>query len=1580
LWQIDLKTRGFLPENVKVLKIDGTEIAIIGMAGRFPGARDLKAFWRNLCDGIESIHFFTDDQLMGRVDPALLQDSNFVKAASLLDDVELFDASFFGMSHREAEITDPQHRLLLECAWEAMEKAGYYPDNYDGPIGVFAGATINTYLLFNIAKNPELASSLDRLQLNIGNAGDFLTTRISYKLNLKGPSHTVQSACSTSLVAVHIACQSLLNEECDMALAGGASVNVSMKNGYLYQEGGITSPDGHCRAFDANGRGTIFGSGVGIVLLKRLEDAIADRDIIHAVIKGSAINNDGSLKVGYTAPSVDGQSQVIAEALANAGVEAETIGYVEAHGTATPLGDPVEVAALTKAFRATTQKKNYCAIGTVKSNIGHLDAAAGVAGLIKTVLCLKQKMLVPSLHFEEANPEIDFTTSPFYVSTTTEQWERGQSPRRAGVSSFGVGGTNAHLIVEEAPLSGRELEREETEGAEEGQREWHVLMLSARSEEALEEATRRLSEHLKRAEAGDAAERAEIADIAYTLQVGRKVFSHRRAVVCRDYGDSIDALDSLVSKSVFTGSQEIENRPVVFMFTGQGSQRANMGLYLYKGEPIFRKHVDLCSELLNAHLKVDLREIIYTGEKSSGSYRQIDQTRFTQPALFVIEYALAKLWMSWGVRPDAMIGHSIGEYVAACLSKVISLEDALAIVSLRGELVQGMPGGAMLAVPMSEDEISSRIGGTLSIAALNGPSLSVVSGSFEDLEDLERKLSHEGLSCRRLNTSHAFHSEMLEPILDRFIDSVSRIRLNPPEIPFISNVTGDWITEDDACDARYWGRHLRQTVRFSDGLGQLFKDPRSILLEVGPGETLSRLASRHPKGKMATVIASLEGREGKESEVESVAAALGRLWVSGVPIDWEGFYLNQKRRRVELPTYPFEKQLYWIEENGASVESVKLRRPSEKEKSHAGWLYAPAWRPALPINSKAGHPIEENGCWLIFDRDNGYGEKAALRLQELGQKIIRVKSGERFERLGDGLYIINPRCKGDYEALINELSSSGVIPGRVLHFWSLIMDGRADSFENIKAHGFYSLLFLAQSLNRVSKGSPVRIGIISSNTVDITGSETVHPEKAIILGPSRVIPQEYPNLICRFIDIALPSSDAAEQRLLDKLISEIDAAPEVGVAYRGDQRWAQTFELLRPLSDFGSNSALRERGTYIVTGGLSGAGFLFSEFLAREYKARLTLLEDPSFPDRRLWEQISTGQNLEQDEIACKIDRVLELERLGAQVAVMSIDICDESQMRAAIVGTVERCGAINGVIHSADMGAENSFRLIQELDSIECEKQLRPRVQALYALEKALEEIDPDFCLLSSSLSSILGGLGTFAYSSANLFMDAFVNSYNKKSRSQWISVNWDAWQHQGMSDPHAPAGAQIHRDGILPDKGIEAFRHILSMGPVGQVVVSVSDLSERIEKWIKNASSHAMAIKSEKRPSSLHPRPSLHTPYIAPEETLEEVITEIWQDALGVEAVGVNDNFFELGGDSVLAIQISVRLKRELEMEIPVASLYEGLTVRTLARLIRSEQGEDDQGGEELSQPDRREERLSRRKSYQQKQRDKKKQVTNV
>jgi phthiocerol/phenolphthiocerol synthesis type-I polyketide synthase E len=873
------------------------DIAIIGMSGRFPGAKSIDEFWQNLCAGIESVTFFSDEELReSGIDPAALSDPSYVKASAILDGPELFDASFFGYSPREAEIMDPQHRLFLECAWEAMENAGYDADRYDGPIGVYAGTSRNTYLLHNGPLADYAASDLSAI---IGSDKDFLTMRVSYKLNLTGPSVTIQTACSTSLVAIHMACQSLLNEECDMALAGGVSVRVPHKAGYFYRQGGIPSPDGHCRAFDARGQGTLFGSGVGVVLLKRLSDAIADGDCIQAIIKGSAINNDGNLKVGYTAPGINGESEVILKALANAGVEADTISYIEAHGTGTALGCPIEIAALTKAYRNYTDETGFCAIGSVKTNIGHLDAAAGIAGFIKTALALKHKMIPPILHFEKANPEIDFPNSPFYVNTQLLEWKTDDIPRRAGVSSFGIGGTNAHVIMEEAPhveVSGKSRPRK-------------LLLLSAKTSSALETATANLVDHLKHHPD------LNLADVAYTLQSGRKVFNHRRMVVCQDYDDAVNSLETLEPNLVLTSFQEPIDRDVVFIFSGQGSQYVNMGLELYKTEPVFREQVDRCSEILQPHLGLDLRDILYPDESDvEGAREQLTQTYITQPALFTIEYALAKLWMAWGVRPEALAGHSIGEYVAACLAGVFTLQEGLSLVAARGRLIQELDGGSMLAVFLSEKEIQPLLGERLSLAVINGPSLCVVSGEKEDIKNLENRLNNEKTPCRYLHTSHAYHSKMVEPILDTFAEKIKQVSLSAPQIPFVSNVTGTWIKTDEAMSPDYWVKHLRQTVRFSDCIEELLKEPNRVLLEVGPGRTFSTLVGQHPsKTEKQVVLSSTRHPKEEKSDVAFILNTLGQLWLAGVPVDWSGFYRDESRHRLPLPTYPFERQRYWIE-------------------------------------------------------------------------------------------------------------------------------------------------------------------------------------------------------------------------------------------------------------------------------------------------------------------------------------------------------------------------------------------------------------------------------------------------------------------------------------------------------------------------------------------------------------------------------------------------------------------------------------------------------------------------------------------
>jgi non-ribosomal peptide synthase protein (TIGR01720 family) len=888
----------------------GSEIAVIGMSCRFPQAANTEEFWVNLRDGVESISFFSEAELLAAgVEPSHFRKANYVGACAQIEGFDMFDASFFGFTPREAESTDPQHRLFLEHAWEALENAGYSSDVYQGRIGVYAGVGVNLYLLQNLLPNRPLMEALGSLQTVIQNDKDFLATRASYKLNLRGPSVVVQTACSTSLVAIHLACQSLLGGESDIMLAGGVSVRFLRKSGYFFQEGGIASPDGHCRAFDARAAGTVGGDGVGIVVLKRLTDALADKDTILAVIKGSAINNDGAAKIGYTAPGAEGQAQVIAEALAISGVDPETISYVEAHGTGTPLGDPIELAALNSAFGTGARAKKSCAIGSVKTNIGHLDAASGVAGLIKTVLALGHRQLPPSLNYQTPNPEIDFDGGPFYVNSQLAEWTTTTTPRRAGVSSFGIGGTNAHVVVEEAPPASVQVSV--------STRSHQLLTLSAKTDSALSAMTQNLAEHLK------LHPQARLVDVAYTLQVGRKALGFRRAFCCRDSASAISALEAKEGQRI--SAPAMNESPVAFMFSGQGAQHVGMARELYETEETFREQVNSCATQLEAHLGFDLREALYPEVAGAAeAAAQLRQTFVAQPALFVIEYALARLWMSWGVWPRAFIGHSIGEYVAACLAGVMTLEEALPLVAARGRLMQELPAGAMLAVPLTEAELMPLLNQALSLAAVNAPSRCVVAGPIKAVESLQSQLAERGVECRPLDTSHAFHSTMMEPIIERFIECLRKTNLRPPQIPYLSNVTGKWITAAEATNTLYWATHLRQTVRFADGISELLQTPDQILLEVGPGQTLSGLVRQQKDDvRDRLVLASFPARREVGSAVATTLSTLGRLWAAGVPIDWPAFQQGEQSSRIALPTYPFERKRYWVEAPAAQrLESV----------------------------------------------------------------------------------------------------------------------------------------------------------------------------------------------------------------------------------------------------------------------------------------------------------------------------------------------------------------------------------------------------------------------------------------------------------------------------------------------------------------------------------------------------------------------------------------------------------------------------------------------------------------------------------
>ena len=897
-------------------------VAIIGMAGRFPGARSVAEFWRNQLDGVEAISHFQVEDLEVPGAYELSQRPTYVRARSVLADVDLFDADFFGIYPREAELMDPQHRLFLECCWQALEDGGYDPSTYPGSIGVHAGCSMPTYFLSRLCTNDGFIQKFtggyqvgNYLEM-LGNSLDFLSTRVSYKLNLRGPSFTLQAGCSTSLVAVCQAFQSLLTYQSDMALAGGCSITLPQKRGSDYQEGGMTSPDGHCRAFDVAAKGTVFGSGVGVVLLKRMEDALRDGDHIYAVVRGCALNNDGSSKVGFTAPSIEGQSRVIAMAQEAAGVSPDSIGYIEAHGTGTSLGDPIELAALTRAFREKTSAKQFCAIGTAKTNVGHLDIAAGVTGLINATNILRHGILPPTLHFREPNPQFDLGNSPFYVNAKPTEWKRQDLPRRAGVSAFGVGGTNAHVILEEPPaqISGKST------------RPAQLLVLSARSEQALEKATDNLVEHLK------VNLELSVADVAWTLQTGRRKFPYRRSVAVHNIPDAIDALSQRDRKRVQTRFNANDGAAAYFLFPGQGSQHSNMGRQVYESEPVFHQWVDRCCEILRPHLGEDFLPLLYPPSGASESEKgRLTDTIVAQPAIFTVEYALSQLWMSWRIHPQGMLGHSVGEFVAACLAGVFSLEDALALVASRGRMMQKIAPGGMLSVRLPETEVRARLNGHLAIAAVNAPSLCVVAGPLEALDTLEVELKNEGVATRRLVTSHAFHSPMMDPVVGQFSSRVAQILLRSPQIPFVSCVSGTWISEAEATDSAYWARHLRAPVQFSPGVRELLNTSGAALLEVGPGNVLSTLARQHvprqnghavtnPQNPVTIVSSFGDASSGENSAIDLLSAA-GTLWAAGLQPQWEALHSRERHRRISLPTYPFERKRFWLE---ASATQTRL--------------------------------------------------------------------------------------------------------------------------------------------------------------------------------------------------------------------------------------------------------------------------------------------------------------------------------------------------------------------------------------------------------------------------------------------------------------------------------------------------------------------------------------------------------------------------------------------------------------------------------------------------------------------------------
>ncbi len=1520
------------------------DIAVIGMSGRFPKAKDLGQFWQNLRIGVEAISRFSEEELRSAgIGPALLEDPNYVQAGTVLDDAECFDASFFGFNPLEAKLMDPQHQLFLECAYAALEDAGYDPQRYRGLVGVFAGAASNTYLA-NVNANPDITESLGAMQTSIANGNDFLTTRVSYNLNLRGPSFAVQTACSTSLVAVHLACQSLLSGDCDIALAGGVAVFFPQKRGYLYQEGGIRSPDGHCRAFDAKARGAVAGKGVGVVVLKRLDEAIADRDCIQAVIKGSAVNNDGATKIGFTAPDIKGQSLAIRSAQIAAGIDADTITYVEAHGTGTELGDPIEIAALTDAFRATTEKVGFCAIGSVKTNIGHADAAAGIAGFIKTTLALRHKELPPSLHFEQSNPKIDFAHSPFYVNTRLTEWKAGKSRRRAGVSSFGIGGTNAHVILEEAP----ELE----DGS--GSRPWQLVLLSAKTPAALDAASKNLAEHVAKHPDLD------LADMAYTLQVGRKALEYRRMLLGQSREDLLTGLEPSDRHRIQSSRVEPGHRPVVFMFPGQGSQHVNMARELYENEPTFRDEVDRCCGLLIPHLGFDLRTTLYPEERrEEEAARLLQQTSVTQPALFVIEFALARLWMFWGIKPEALIGHSIGEYVAACLAGVFTVEDALALVAQRGRLMQSMPPGAMLAVPMPEDELRKILPKTLSLSAVNAPSLCVTSGPTPEVDGFLAALRASGKTGTMLHTSHAFHSGMMDAILQPFAQCVCNVNRNRPTIPFISNLTGAWISAADATDPEYWAKHVRNTVRFADGVKELLKEPDRALLEVGPGTTLCSLARQQIKQPtQRTLLSSLRHPQERQSDVAFLLTTLGRLWLSGQEVDWAGFYAHERRRRVPLPTYPFERQRYWLDRKPPAHAEPNASPAPHRKPNMADWFYIPSWkRSKLPAPIGNNDPPPDRLCWLIFIDECGFASKLIEELESRNQDVIHVHIGDGYGKAANGSYTINPERLEEYSALIAELCALKRVPQKILHLWCVSASGKRDGdkllLKKMLNLGLHSLLFLAQALGRQNMTAGLEIEVISNDIHVVTGEEVCCPEKATVLGACKVIPLEYLNVRCRSINIVVPKSGSqAEKELAEQLLAEFFQKPvDLIVAYRGHYRWIEAFEPVH-LDKCGDVSPrLKRGGVYLITGGLGGVGLALANFLATSVRARLILTGRSVFPAKGEWNRWLITHD-DQDEVSEKIKKLQRMEAVGGEIMIAAADVSNVEQMRRLIAQTRSRFGRIDGVIHAAGV-ADYAGAIERRTKGVTVEL-LAAKVKGTLVLNELLAQSDLDFFVLCSTLGNILYGVkfGQVAYAAANEFLDAFAFYKKATDHVYTLAINWDDWKEAGMSVKAVKRRAMMRKS--VPDasafvnwlsaaEGAEVFNRVLSYA-FPRVAVSVMDLKD-LRKGVSSSAGFLGTPHEAVQPDAARqPQPELGAGFMPPGNDTERLLTAIWGELLGFDGVGVNDSFFELGGHSLLGTQLISRLRTVFGVELGLRSLYDAPTVAAMAETISRRRVEQD------------------------------------
>lgn len=1477
---------------------DEGRVAIIGMAGRFPGAESVGELWELLLDGREAISWFTDEELRASAVPAdLASRPGYVPAKGVLADVAGFDARLFGYSAVEASVLDPQQRVFLECAWVALEDAGCDPDRFDAPIAVYAGSLLSTYLMHNLLPRTDLQASLGIPMLFQGNQPDQLAPRVAYKLNLRGPAITVQTACSTSLVAVHLAVQSLLTHECDLALAGGVTVTVPHRAGYLPVAGGIESPDGRCRPFGSGGSGTVFGNGAGVVVLKRLADARADGDRVHALILGSAVNNDGARKAGFTAPSVPGQTAVIREALSIAAVAPASIGYVEAHGTGTAIGDPIEVAALTAGYGPAGGAQPWCAIGSVKSNLGHLDAAAGIAGLIKAVLAVRHGKIPASLHASPPNPALELSGSPFFLADKLMPWPLAQGPRRAAVSAFGIGGTNAHVILEEPPPAGRDGP------APDGQPT--VVPLSAATPTALETLASRIADDLAR-HPGRA-----FGDIVHTLRTGRRQLAHRRAVIATDVASTIAALRGGAAQDTVGARASTGPAPVAFLLPGQGAQFPAMAMGLHEAYPIFRDALDECARLLKPHLGRDLVEVLHTGDAA-----ELRQTSITQPAVLAVSYSLAVLWQHWGVRPAAMFGHSLGEYTAALLAGVFTLPDALGLVAARGRLLGQTAPGAMLAVPMqAEDAADIAASFGLDLAAVNGLKACVISGTPHAVGKVQDHLAGLGLTAVRLAVEHAFHSALCDPVVDEFAALISSVKRQAPARPFVSGVTGQWITAAEATSGDYWARQLRLPVQFLVGAGQLLGlDEHLVLSECGPGSTLTDLVRAGAGAGARLVPAPLPRRRpaGPDAEVTSFARSTAALWAHGAAITWPRV---DGARVARLPAYPFERLPHWVESAVPGSSQPAPHEPPAAAPERRALQARLVWRPAEGGDSNQDPLTGRRLTWLLMLDQQSRAQAITDLLTSRGQIVTTVCPGPGYRRVARGAYEIDPADAAQYGKLLADLRGLVRTPTAVLYAWGLARTpGTGEDW------AYFGLIRLARALSAERVVNRVRLGVLTANAFAALPGSRPDPAAALLSGPAQVLGAEYANLGCVHVD--LPEGAVAGREAAAQVVRLVLSPPAPLLAIREGRVLRRALVPCDADDRPGAparESRLPHAGVYLITGGLGGLGLALAGYLARAHGARIALLGRRAAPSEH-----------DAGEVA---DALRDLRAAGTQIVTVQADVTDPAAVERALQAVRDRLGPIDVVIHAAGVPGGGS---IERRSDDDMRAVLAPKTTGVRTLLGALRPDEARLLVFCSSLATLIPTYGQADYTAANAYLAALAEASAGGDGRHVVAADWDMWADAGMAAAaQAPADLagfqQLLLAGALTrEQGTQAFASLIEGAP-GRVVVA------RAGAEIDPSGTLDLHVLVMTQPApTRHPRPDLPNSYVAPRTPTEERLAEIYGEMFGVDAVGVEDDFLDLGGHSLLAAQVAARLRADFAVDLPARLFFEGGRVADLAAEI--------------------------------------------